>query len=68
MNATNLITEQNVAQFKCKVLGLVRPAYGTLNLLNEIEIVMGMFQYENENVETIVFNYCFSWYQDKYSI
>lgn len=68
MNATNLITEKNVAQFKCKVLSLVRPAYGTMNLLNEIEIVMGMFQYENENVETIVFNYCFSWHQDKYSI
>jgi hypothetical protein len=68
MNSTNLITEKNVEQFKCNVLTLVSPAYGTANLLNEIETVMGMFQYENETIETIVFNYCFSWHQDKYSI
>lgn len=68
MNASNLITEKNVAQFKCKVLTLVRPAYGMANFLNEIETAMSMFQYENESIETIVFDYCFSWHQNKYSI
>jgi hypothetical protein len=68
MNASNLITENNVEQFKCKVLTLVCPAYGTANLLIEIETAMSMFQYENESVETIVFDYCFYWHQDKYSI
>ncbi len=55
--ATNLITTSNVDKMKCNIFSMVDTFTGVAQMFTKIEIAMSHFDYENENIETIVFAY-----------
>jgi dihydroxyacetone kinase DhaKLM complex PTS-EIIA-like component DhaM len=55
MENTNLVTAANVNKMKCHINGMVKvfPDMGATFL--QVEQAMSMFDYESEEIETIVF-------------
>ena len=52
---TNIVTTSNVNKMKCHIFSMVEPFTGVAQMYANIQTAMSHFNYENENVETIVF-------------
>ena len=57
---TNVVNSQNVNYLKVKIMNMVEYSYYIDKFFNNIELMMGMFIYENEQIETEVFSYILS--------
>ena len=57
---TNVVNSKNVNYLKVKIMNMVQYSYYIDKFFNNIELMMGMFTYENEQIETEVFSYILS--------
>jgi hypothetical protein len=60
LNMTNVVNSKNVNYLKVKIMNMVEYSYYIDKFFNNIELMMGMFIYENEQIETEVFSYILS--------
>jgi hypothetical protein len=60
LNMTNVVNSKNVNYLKVKIMNMVEYSYYIDKFFNNIELMMGMFTYENEQIETEVFSYILS--------
>jgi hypothetical protein len=60
LNMTNVVNSKNVNYLKVKIMNMVQYSYYIDKFFNNIELMMGMFTYENEQIETEVFSYILS--------
>ena len=57
---TDVVNSKNVNYLKVKIMNMVQYSYYIDKFFNNIELMMGMFTYENEQIETEVFSYILS--------
>jgi hypothetical protein len=60
LNMTDVVNSKNVNYLKVKIMNMVQYSYYIDKFFNNIELMMGMFTYENEQIETEVFSYILS--------
>jgi hypothetical protein len=58
MKTSNTVNQSNVKAMKCHIYRMLGFFCASSQLLDAIESAMSHFNYENEAVESVVFQYC----------
>lgn len=61
MNAstsTNLVTSANANYMSIKIMTACEQGYNVEQIMQNVEAVMQMFEYETESIESDIFNLC----------